>query len=173
LGILILAIFIGLPVIEIAVLIEVGGRIGLWATIAAIIGTAIAGSFLLRWQGLAVLARARRELQSGKPPVRELLDGACLLVAGCLLLTPGFVTDGLGALLLIPPVRTILQIWLVRFIAKRAKIQVQTGGRTHHRRPGREAGSGSGIIDGEYTVVQDAPDAPNSEETPPLIDKRR
>ena len=96
-----LAAFVGVPVVEIAAFIEIGGRIGLWPTIGLVVVTAFAGLTLLRIQGLAVLDR----LRTSKAPAVELFEGLCLLIAGVLLLVPGFVTDTVGFLLLVPRVR--------------------------------------------------------------------
>ena len=101
-GRLIFLILIITPIVEIAVFIQVGGLIGLWPTLAAIVLTALIGTALLRQQGLATLARAQREMAAQRLPVRELFDGICLLLAGALLLTPGFVTDAIGGALLMP-----------------------------------------------------------------------
>ncbi len=119
---------IGVPVIEIAVFIEIGGRIGLWWTVGLVVLTAVIGTALLRHQGLSTLARARASLDQGKLPVRELLDGVCLLIAGALLLTPGFVTDAVGALLLVPPLRWPLQVWAVRWIMTHGSVTVNPDG---------------------------------------------
>ena len=104
----ILIAFIGVPLIEIALFIKVGGFIGLWPTIAIVIATAMAGTALIRHQGLSTLRRAQQEMDANRLPVRELFDGVCLLFAGALLLTPGFMTDTIGFLLLVPPLRRFL-----------------------------------------------------------------
>ena len=101
-AIVLLAAFIAVPVIEIALFIEVGGRIGLWSTVAIVIVTAFAGTTLLRIQGLSVLRRAQESATRNELPVQEVFDGLCLLVAGVLLLTPGFFTDALGFTLFVP-----------------------------------------------------------------------
>jgi UPF0716 protein FxsA len=100
--------FIGVPLLEIAVFIQVGGIVGLGWTLALVVLTAVIGTALLRAQGMATMNRARASLERGEMPMREVFDGACLLVGGALLLTPGFVTDTVGFLLLLPPVRTLL-----------------------------------------------------------------
>ena len=99
---LILGLFIVIPIVEIAVFIEVGGRIGLWNTVAVVIITAMIGTWLLRSQGLKTLESARRNMERQVFPVAELFDGICLLLAGGLLLSPGFVTDAFGFLLFVP-----------------------------------------------------------------------
>lgn len=96
------------PIAEIALFIKVGGYMGLWPTISIVILTAMAGTALLRHQGLATLNRVRESLERGLLPVAELFNGLCLLVAGALLLTPGFFTDTLGLLLFVPAVRAFL-----------------------------------------------------------------
>lgn len=124
-GVILLIAFITVPLAEIAVFIELGGLIGLGWTLALIVLTAIAGTWMLRWQGFAVLSRAQRELDQNRVPVYEVFEGLCLLLAGALLLTPGFLTDTLGALLLLPPIRTLLY----RNVRKRieAHIVARTG----------------------------------------------
>ncbi|HEC14847.1 MAG TPA: FxsA family protein [Rhodospirillales bacterium] len=96
------------PIVEIALFIKVGGYVGLWPTIGIVILTAMAGTTLLRHQGLATLGRVRESLERGLLPVTELFDGLCLLLAGAFLLTPGFFTDALGLLLFVPAVRAVL-----------------------------------------------------------------
>ena len=110
----ILLAFIGVPLIEIALFIKVGGFIGLWPTIAIVIATAVAGTALIRWQGLNTLQQAQQEMEAQRLPVRELFDGVCLLFAGALLLTPGFLTDSVGFALLVPPLRYLLGRYLWR-----------------------------------------------------------
>ncbi|MGQ9658763.1 MAG: FxsA family protein [Thermochromatium sp.] len=112
--------FIALPLIELYVLIRVGSGIGALPTILLSILTAIMGVWLVRHQGFGVLRRVRDLLDRGEVPAIELLDGALILAAGLCLLVPGFLTDGLGFLLLIPPLRHIL---IARYIA----IQPLTG----------------------------------------------
>lgn len=106
--------FIAVPLIEIGVFIRLGGLLGLWPTLTLVILTALLGTWQLRAQGLATLNRARGHIDRGVLPARELFDGLCLLVAGALLLTPGFVTDGFGFLLFLRPVRDFLRGWLGR-----------------------------------------------------------
>jgi len=102
---LILLLFIGLPIAEIAVLIKVADVINLWPTILLIILTAVIGVFLLRLQGLSSIARAQASLNEGRLPVNSITDAVALMLAGAFLLTPGLITDTLGFALLIPAVR--------------------------------------------------------------------
>jgi UPF0716 protein FxsA len=104
-GLILLAAFIGVPLLEIALFIEIGGWIGLGPTLALIVLTAVIGALMLRQQGIGVLMRAQRQLAEGTLPVMEVFEGLCLVIGGALLLTPGFFTDALGALLLVPAVR--------------------------------------------------------------------
>jgi UPF0716 protein FxsA len=100
-----LLLLIGLPLIEVYFLIEVGSEIGALPTIALAILTAVIGTWLVRHQGFGLLARVREMADRGEVPALEVLDGALLLVAGLFLLLPGFLTDAVGFLLLIPPLR--------------------------------------------------------------------
>ncbi|MBW3099131.1 FxsA family protein [Pseudohoeflea coraliihabitans] len=98
-------VLIVIPIAEIATFILIGGEIGVFSTLGLILLTALVGSFLLRQQGLGILNRVRSETEAGHVPGRDLVHGAMILVAGVLLLTPGFVTDTMGFLLFVPAVR--------------------------------------------------------------------
>jgi len=157
-GFLLLIAFIAVPVIEIAVFIEVGGIIGLWQTIAVVVLTAIIGSALLRQQGISILFRIQENLQANKLPVRELFDGVCLVLAGAFLLTPGFVTDSVGFALFIPPIRQAIAGWIGQKIIARADVRFHAGPQadphTEHQWPPRQGfPGGDGVIDGEYEDV--------------------
>ena len=97
--------FLALPLIEIAGFVLVGRQIGVLPTIGLVIATGIAGAMLLRVQGFGILSRIRAELAAGRDPSRELAHGVMIVVAGILLLIPGFFTDILGILLFLPPLR--------------------------------------------------------------------
>ena len=112
------------PILEIAVFIQAGAVIGLWPTIGLVVLTAVAGTWLLRQQGLATLARAQRSMEHNQLPVNELFDGLCLLIGGILLLTPGFVTDSVGLLLLVPGVRALLRAWVGHVLARSGHVHV-------------------------------------------------
>ncbi|MGP1394036.1 MAG: FxsA family protein [Inquilinaceae bacterium] len=135
------------PLAEIFVFIQLGGLVGAWPTIAGIVATAIIGTALIRRQGLQTLNRARATADRGEPPVRELFDGLCLLVAGALLLTPGFITDGMGFLLLVPPLRAILGRHIWGWLERRG------GLRAGPTRPGGPAGPGRTVIDADFEDV--------------------
>src|SRR5690625_3944298 len=159
-----------IPLIEVALFIEIGGIIGVWPTIAIAILTAILGSYLLGRQGLGALMNVRSQLAAGVNPGRLLGDGAMILIAGVLLLTPGFLTDAvglllliapgrgwifrgvvwgyrvcpvLGRLLLIPPVRG----WIFRRIASRYTVRSAV---FRHGSPRRDGG----VVEGEFEEVK-------------------
>ena len=139
--------FIVVPLIEIALFIKVGGLIGLWPTLAIVVLTAIAGSALMRAQGAAALARIRAAFDEMRDPSRPLADGAMILFAGALLLTPGFFTDILGLLLLAPPVRARIYEQACRRLARaRAEAAAREGA------PPRTT-----VIDAEFEDVTDEP----------------
>ncbi|MEO3427832.1 FxsA family protein [Pelagibius sp. CAU 1746] len=166
-ALILLALFIGLPLLEVAVFIQVGEAIGVWPTIAATVATALAGSLLLRTQGLAALTRARAQMDQGQLPAREMFEGVCLVLAGALLLVPGFVTDAIGLLLFVPPARELLRLMIARHIAAKAargearvfvdgvEVRPDGPGRDDSRgggpRQGPRQGPGRGpVIDGDY-----------------------
>ena len=107
-GWLILLIFVGVPLMELSVLIEVGEGIGALSTVALCLASAGIGLSLIRMQGLKVISDIQQASSTGKPLVEHVVHGFFLLIAGVLLFFPGFVTDTLGAILLIPPVRLML-----------------------------------------------------------------
>jgi UPF0716 protein FxsA len=147
-------IFVGLPILEIALFIKVGGAIGLLPTLGIILATGIFGAAIMRWQGLRALDRLRASMETGADPVGPLAHGALILVAGVLLLLPGFFTDALGILLLVPPLRALL----IRWGASRATVEAAT----YVRRPGGAPGARPGrpeTIEAEYEVVEPRPGA--------------
>lgn len=103
-----LVIFVFIPLTELYVIIEVGDRIGAFATIWLVVLTAVIGGWLVRKQGMGILFRIRQQMDRGEAPAIEMLEGALLALMGILLLLPGFITDALGFLLLIPPLRRFL-----------------------------------------------------------------
>jgi len=119
---MLILVFIVVPVLEFFLLVEVEGRIGLGATLAAILLTAIVGASLLRRQGLATMAAIRRQTASGNFPGRDLAHGGILLFAGGLLLTPGFATDTIGFALLVPAIREVVRLRLAQYFRERTVI---------------------------------------------------
>jgi UPF0716 protein FxsA len=117
-----LLLFIVVPALEIYTLIQVGQLIGGWPTFFLIVGLSALGAYLLKVQGRQTLHQIRREMEMGMLPGETLLDGACILVGGILLLMPGFLTDVPGLLLLLPFARAIpkrlIKIWLMKMMQK-------------------------------------------------------
>ena len=153
----ILIALILLPLIEIAVFIQVGGLIGVWPTLALILLTTFAGAALLRSQGFATAQRAREALTRNELPVAEVFDGFCLVAAGVLLLTPGFVTDTFGALLFIPAFRNFLRRRLITHFQRRGQMRVFVDGMEvdptkPFSNPSRP--SQPGVIDGEFREIK-------------------
>jgi UPF0716 protein FxsA len=141
--------FIFVPVIEIALLIKVGSAIGVGTTILVVIFTAILGAYLVRQQGLATLMAVQQEMNAGRVPAMQMVEGIALLFAGAVLLTPGFVTDAIGFSLLTPPIRRAAIAWF----AKKGMFKMQTaqaGSYTKNENTPRES-SGPTVIEGEYT----------------------
>jgi UPF0716 protein FxsA len=111
---LLVALFVVVPLVELYVILQVGEAIGALPTIGLLLLDSIVGAVLLRSQGRAVWRRFRDALTAGRPPAREIVDGALIILGGALLLTPGFVTDVFGMLLLVPPTRAVVRRVLVR-----------------------------------------------------------
>jgi UPF0716 protein FxsA len=133
-----LILFITIPLVEIAILINIGKIIGAGYTIALVIGTAFLGVSLLRIQGISTLAKVQANIKKGQLPATELIEGLILLISGALLLTPGFFTDTLGFLMLVPILRQRLaETFFVNFMKNHINIR-QT-----------QARSGN-IIEGEH-----------------------
>lgn len=169
---LILALFIGVPLIEIALFITVGEHIGLIWTIVIVVLTAILGTAMVQQQGLSAIQRGQAEMQKGQMPVGPMRDGFFLFGAGALLLTPGFLTDAIGFALLIPPIRSWISAWVINRVAKSANIHVETSGFgvPPQDEPARKPPPGTGpVIDGEFTEVDPAP---QSETTSTDTDKK-
>ena len=111
--------FIAVPIIEIALFLEVGGMIGTWPTIGIVILTAVIGSYMMRVQGAMALSSLQSSFQEMRDPTTPIANGAMILLAGALLVTPGFFTDTLGLLLLLPPFRNLI----IKFVSARMNIQ--------------------------------------------------
>lgn len=179
---LLLPLFL-VAVAEIALFIQVGQWIGLGPTVLAVVATTLLGAALLRAQGLGALRRAQAALDRRELPVKELFDGACILIGGLLLIMPGFLTDMLGLLFLLPPVRALLRLALRHSRLVRGASQGRAYGAAHsangHDRnsPWRNSPGGDGawrdgtwrdgpgragpVIDADYTEI-DPPDRKGS-----------
>ena len=112
-------IFIGIPLIEVILFITIGKHIGLLNTISLIIITGIIGAILVKKQGITILNKALEEIKSNKIPIFSIFEGIAILIAGAFLLTPGFLTDTLGCILLIPKTRNIIINFVISYLEKR------------------------------------------------------
>ena len=139
-----LVLFLVVPLAEIYVLIEVGSQVGAIATVALVVLTAAVGAALMRAQGLATLLRARAAMAKGEVPALELLEGAVILIAGALLLTPGFITDAAGFACLVPSVRRRLIL---------AAVDLRPAGPP--RRDDTRPGPGPRTLEGEHSRAED------------------
>jgi UPF0716 protein FxsA len=134
------------PLIEIALFVTLGGWLGLWLTLAIVLGTAVGGIAIMRWRGLRAVADLRTHVKDMRNPLPMVADQAIFMLAGVLLVLPGFFTDVLGLFLLLPPVRHAL----IALAARRVVVQPQRQGQPDADRPQDD------VIDGDYTHV--APD---------------
>lgn len=139
------ALFILVPILEIYLIIKVGSHFGAALTILLIIATAVIGVALLRMQGFSTLQRFQNQVQHGELPATTMLEGMMLFFAGALLLTPGFFTDGIGFLLLVPPVRRAIALWVI----ERSGWIIQMQG-THYHQQSHRSHQGSRTIEGDY-----------------------
>jgi UPF0716 protein FxsA len=112
-------LFIAVPLAELAVIIQVGQAIGVWWTIGLLLADSLLGAWLMRHQGRAAWRRFNETTRAGRVPAREVLDGALVIFGGALLLTPGFITDIFGLILLVPPTRVLVRAVLARRLAHR------------------------------------------------------
>ena len=141
--------FLAVPLIEIALFIQVGSAIGLFPTLAVVVLTAVLGTWLVRSQGIMAMGNLRSSFSKLDDPTEPLAHGAMILLAGALLLTPGFFTDAVGFSLLMPPVRKSV----FEYLRKRVHVQrfdMGPQGPTTRHNPGR-----ADVIDGEYEVVDE------------------
>lgn len=143
---ILLLLFLLVPILEIYLLIEVGSLIGAFSTILLVVFTAVLGAALLRWQGFTTFQRVREAMARGEVPAIEMMEGVVLLICGALLLTPGFFTDAIGFLCLVPSVRR----YFIMEVIKRQSVSAggsYTGQTVYEeqRRPDRE----SRTIEGE------------------------
>jgi UPF0716 protein FxsA len=123
---LLVALFIAVPIAELAVIIQVGQAIGVWWTIAILVADSILGSMLMRSQGRAVWRRFNQTLEARRAPAREVADGVLVIFGGALLLTPGFITDIFGLLFLLPPTRAVIRRLFLRQAMRRITVTMAT-----------------------------------------------
>lgn len=141
----VLIAFIAIPLIEISLFIQVGGYLTLWPTLAIVLFTAILGSTLVRTQGAATLQELQKSFSTMRDPAQPMAHGAMILVAGVLLITPGFLTDTVGLLLMVPAVRQAVYKWAA------ARIKLQTFGSVHMN---NRSAAFDDTIEGEYREVK-------------------
>lgn len=139
--------FLIVPLVEIYVLIQVGQVIGAWWTIALLIVDSLIGGWLIKREGGRAWEALNTALQSGRMPAKELADGALILMGGTLMLTPGFVTDSVGILLILPVTRPLARRALTRYMAARLTGGIVFDPRMTHNRPG--PGSDGSVVQGE------------------------
>ncbi|MEO1139689.1 MAG: FxsA family protein [Pseudomonadota bacterium] len=149
--------FLAVPLIEIALFIQVGGFIGLWPTLGIVVLTAILGTWLVKTQGALAIGQLRNSFSELNDPTEPLAHGAMILIAGALLLTPGFFTDAVGFALLTPPVRRAAFSYLRQRITVH-RFEMGPGGQRHDPRRPQDNTRGD-VIDGDYQEVE-SPKAP-------------
>lgn len=164
LGLIILILIVALPLLEIAVLIKAGAVLGVWATLGIVLGTAFLGVMVFRLQGPGVARRAFGQMRDGAPPLEPLIESGLLAFAGACLIAPGLITDTVGLLLLVPPLRRLL----ARTIASRGTVVVRRG----KSRDGSPRGTDAGLtIDGDFERLGERelpdPKAPRDGRSPP------
>lgn len=164
---LLAALFIGLPIAEIYTFITVSDAIGGLATVGLVLASVVCGMGLIRWQGVTMVEQARQSLAQGEPPVKSLVNGAAIFVAGLLLMIPGFLSDGLALLLLIPPVRWLIMAAMVRHFGSRMSTSVPPGdfgtGFGTDFDSGFKGGFGGGVdIEGEYRDISPQATSPST-----------
>jgi UPF0716 protein FxsA len=155
------ALFIVVPIAELALIIEVGGAIGLLPTVALLLADSVLGSVLLRSQGRTVWRRFSQAMAAGRVPHREVLDGVLVIFGGALLLTPGFLTDVVGLLLLAPPTRAVARRAVVRVMGRRVIVGIMGTAARPVPRPD----------DVEGTATDAAAPPPRSAQGPPRIER--
>lgn len=161
-GLILLFLFIGVPLIEIMLFIKVGGAIGMSMTVVIVVATALIGSFMLRTQGLATMREAQANIDRAELPVDAVIHGIFLLLAGAFLLTPGFLTDAIGFALFVPSFRLALGRQIMTSVMARGSVNIHTRSQSWQTGPGNNSGSRPGqspadgpVIDGEATEVVD------------------
>ncbi|GCD89023.1 FxsA family protein [Nocardioides sp. LS1] len=140
-------VFVVVPLVEIYVLIQVGQVIGAWWTVVLLVLDSLLGSWLIKREGGRAWQALRSALQTGRMPAAELADGALILIGGTLMLSPGFVTDALGIVLILPFTRPVARRLLTTIVTRRLLAAGPIVGPGNARRPG--PGSGGSVVRGE------------------------
>ncbi len=150
-----ITLFLIFPAAEIFLFIEVANNIGAWSTLGLIFGSAILGGFILRLQGQQVIRRARAQMAKKELPTKEIADGVILVIAAIFLLTPGFITDGIGTLLIIPIVRRV--VFILIFMAIKSYLKKKTS----YVRKSNMRGKGP-IIEGKFEDISNTDNQPKN-----------
>ena len=158
--------------------IEAGRLIGIVPTILLTFGTAIAGTFLMRVQGIATMNRIAQSVEKGEMPVAPVIDGMGIFVAGILLLTPGFLTDAFGLLLFVPPIRRAVGRWIFQKLARSGQVRFSTLVRPvrRNRKPANPWAAGGfkkadDVVDAEFETID--PDETDPEAPPRTAGRQR
>lgn len=157
-----IVLFIVVPIAELYVIIQVGQWIGIWPTLALLLADALLGSFLLKHQGRSAWRRFNEALAQRRFPGKEVADGALIIVGGTLLLTPGFLTDIVGLVFLIPPTRAIVRKLLRRVTVGRFTV-VNLGGRMPGGGPSGPGGGGPAGGNRHYDFDATAEEIPDED----------
>lgn len=157
-------VFLVVPVVELAIIVQVGQLIGPAWTILALVVVSLAGAWLVRREGTRAWSRFRAALASGRVPTDEVLEGALVLFGGALLLTPGFATDAVGLLLMVPPARTFVAGTLRRRLGARFVVGTVGGGATQRPGPARRPPSlrPDDVVDVEVVSIERTPGPPEA-----------
>lgn len=158
---LLVLVFIVVPLLELAIIVQVGQLVGTAWTILALLGVSLAGAWLVRREGTRAWSRFRTALASGRVPTAEVLEGALVLFGGALLLTPGFATDAVGLALMVPPVRALVATTLRRRLGARLTVTSLGGGGTRPPRPA-PARPRDDVVDVEVVSIERTPADPDA-----------
>lgn len=150
-----LLVFIAFPLLEIALLIKVGQTIGVWPTIMILIAAAVLGIVVVRQQGLSMVSRAFAAMNEGKPPIGPVFDSFVVIMAGFLLMIPGLLTDAVGLLLLVPPIRRLAIGWATSGLFATSAASAPQARRKEQR---------TAVIEGTYERLDETPLKPEKDE---------
>ena len=142
--------FIGIPLIEVILFITIGKYIGLWNTIFIIIITGVIGAVLVKSQGISILNKALEEIKLNKVPILSIFEGIAIFIAGAFLLTPGFLTDTLGCILLVPKTRKLIISYITSYLKKRTIYKKKT---TYYSNEENEENK---IFEGKFEEINDS-----------------
>jgi UPF0716 protein FxsA len=130
-ALLLFVIFIVAPLVELAVIVQVAHVLGVFNTIGLLVAVSLVGAWLAKREGTGVLRRIQTALDRGEVPSKEVADGGLILLAGALMIAPGFISDCLAVLLLLPPTRALVRVPLLRFVSRRGRVLIGGGPGTH------------------------------------------